>query len=427
MKNFRLQLNKKKGMSVNLQVMMGDGDAYEEIVAEIPSHLDSIAIRCTTAVAGEIIEEEVKGLCGDRYARDPSRASTRYGSQAGSIAVAGRKVRIEKPRVRLVDGGGEVELKSYKRLRREGAIGEAVLGSAIRGVSCRNYEGVVTASCEGFGMKKSSVSREFIKASAHKVKELCERRLDDARFVVIFIDGVVYAGATMLVAMGVTIRGEKVVLGLRQGASENAQVCIQLLENITFRGVDPMQPTLFVLDGSRALKAAVKKVFGDCAVIQRCRQHKRENVRAHLQKNSWEELDWRLNQAYHESDYKKALQKLKNTASWLEKINPDAAASLREGMDELLTVTRLRAPEILCKSITTTNTIESVFSMVRRVTRRVSRWKNGDMRLRWCASGLLDAESRLNNIRGKKHLPSLAESLASLALGPLLDSDREAA
>lgn len=427
MKNFGLQLNKIKGVSVNLQVVIGEGDVYEEIIAEIPSHIDSIAIRCVRVVAEEIIEEEVKGLCGDRYARDPSREATRYGSQAGSIAVAGRKVRIDKPRVRLADGSGEVELKSYKQLKREGAIGDAVLGSAIRGVSCRNYEGVVTASCEGFGMKKSSVSREFIKASARKVKELCERRLDDTRFVVIFIDGIVYAGATMLVAMGITIRGEKVILGLRQGASENAQVCTQLLENITFRGVDPAQPTLFVLDGSKALKAAVKKVFGDYAVIQRCRQHKKENVRAHLQKNYWEELDWRLKQAYHENDYNSALRKLKNIESWLGKINPDAAASLREGMEELLTVTRLRAPRVLCKSIATTNTIESVFSMVRRVTRRVSTWKNGDMRLRWCASGLLDAESRLGGIRGRKHLPRLAESLAALVLGTPLDTDREVA
>lgn len=427
MKEFKLTVNKKKGVGVNLRVVFGEGSTLEEIIAEIPSQLDSMAIECATLVAGEVIESEVTKLCGDRYARDPSRVATRYGSQAGSITVAGRKVPVEKPRVRRVDGGGEVELKSYKQLKREGAIGDAVLESAIRGVSCRNYEGVVTASCEGFGMKKSSVSREFVKASARKVKELAERRLDDARFVVIFIDGVVYAGATILVAMGITIRGEKVILGLRQGATENARVCIQLLENIILRGVDPAQPTLFVLDGSKALKAAVKKVFGDCAVIQRCRQHKRENVRAHIQKSSWEELDWRLNQAYHEDGYKKALRKLENTASWLEKINPDAAASLREGMEELLTVTRLEVPQVLCKSITTTNTIESVFSMVRRITGRVATWKNGDMRIRWCATGLLDAESRLNRIRGVKHLPGLAESLASLAFGLPLDSNKEAA
>jgi transposase-like protein len=423
----RLQVNKRKGARVNVKITLSEESSFEEILAEIPEHIDSMAIECATMLAGEVIESEVTELCGARYARDGSRKATRYGSQRGSVTIAGRKVGIEKPRVRAVGDGGEIDLLSYRHLRRKGAMGEAVLERMVRGVSCRNYEGVVTASREGFGMKKSSVSRDFIKASAARLKELVERRLDGTRFVAIFIDGVVYAGATMIVALGVSIKGEKTILGLRQGATENAEVCAGLLQGIAARGVDPALPTLFVLDGSKALKAAVTRVWGDNAVIQRCRQHKKENVRAHLVKCSWEELDWRLAQAFHEDNYSEALRKLKATASWLEKINPDAAASLNEGMEELLTVTRLKLPLILTKSLVTTNPIESVFSTVRQLTGRVSTWKNGDMRLRWCATALLQAEPRLNKLRGQKYLPRLAETLDALVHGPALDRIKDVA
>jgi putative transposase len=423
----RLQVNKRKGAHVNVKIALSEGSEVEEILAEIPERIDSMAIECATMLAGEVIEHEVTALCGERYARDGSRKATRYGSQRGSITIAGRKVGIEKPRVRAADGGGEIDLSSYRRLRRKGAMGEAVLERMARGVSCRNYEGVVTASCEGFGMKKSSVSRDFIKASAARLKELVERRLDGERFVAIFIDGIVYAGATMIVALGVSIKGDKTILGLRQGATENSEVCAELLQSIVARGVDPILPTLFILDGSKALKAATTRVWGDNAVIQRCRQHKKENVRAHLAKCSWEELDWRLAQAFHEDNYSEALRKLKATASWLEKINPDATASLNEGMEELLTVTRLKLPLVLTKSLVTTNPIESVFSTVRSLTRRVSTWKDKDMRLRWCATALLQVEPRLIKLRGRKYLPVLAQNLDSLLKGSELDRLKDVA
>ena len=427
MKDLRVQVNKKKGVSVNLEVQLDEGESVSSISAEIPGQIESIALRCATAVAEELIEEEVLELCGARYEHDATREATRYGRQPGSIAIAGRKVKIDKPRVRRTDGGGEVELKSYQQLKREGTIGETVIKSAIRGVSSRNYEGVVVASCEGFGMKKSSVSREFIKASAKKVKELCERRFDETRFVIILIDGVHYAGVTMLVAMGVTIKGEKVILGLKQGASENARVCTDLLESITDRGVSSDQPALFVLDGAKALKTAVLRVFGKYAVIQRCRFHKRENIKSYIPKRNWDELSWRLNQAFDDSDYGSAHMKLRNIEKWLEKINPDAAASMREGMEELLTVTKLEVPRSLRKSINTTNMIESVLSIVRDNTQRVSSWKNGDMRLRWCATALLNAETRMALLQGKKHLPKLAQAMASITMNLPLDSDKEAA
>lgn len=427
MSKFKMEVNKKKGSHVKLNVNFGDGYEVDELIAEIPEELDYLAIECAVAVAEDLMDEEVNELCGERYRRDHSRGATRYGSQCGSIVIAGRKVRVEKPRVRLADGGGEVELESYGRLKRGNAMNEAVLESMVRGVSSRDYAGVVSASCAGFGITKSSVSRRFMKASAKKLKELCERRFDGLRFVVIFIDGVVYAGATMLAAIGVTTGGEKKVLGLRQGATENAEVCKSLLADIVERGVDAGQPTLFVLDGSKALKAAVERLFGPNAVIQRCRYHKKENVRAHVPQYTWEELNRKMNDAYYEDDYCTALSKLRSAASWLERINPDAAASLREGMEETLTITKLNVPPELRASLATTNPIESTFSIVRRLTRRVANWRNGNMRHRWCATGLLVAESKFNKIRGYRNIPKLIGALQNLAGTEPVDITKDAA
>ena len=427
MNSIRMEVNKKKGSYVKLSVSFDDSSEIDDLVAEIPEHLDYIAIECAVSVAEELMEEEVNELCGERYRRDPARDATRYGSQAGSITIAGRKVSLKKPRVRSTEGVGEVELESYEKLKRSGAMNEAVMESLIRGVSSRDYAGVVTASCAGFGMTKSSVSRRFMKASAEKLRELCERRFDEFRFVAIFIDGVVYAGATMLAAIGVTSEGYKKVLGLRQGATENAEVCKSLLANIVERGVDAGQPTLFVLDGSKALKAAVEHLFGKYAVIQRCRFHKKENVRAHIPNYSREELNGKMNDAYYEGNYQKALSKLQATASWLEQINPDAAASLREGMEETLTITKLKVPQDLRASFATTNPIESTFSSVRRLTHRVSNWRNGDMRHRWCATGLLIAESKFRKLKGYRNIPKLIRALQKLVGDEPIDKTMDAA
>lgn len=427
MSKFKMEVNKKKGSYVKLNIDFGDSSEIDGLVAEIPAQLDYIALECAVSVAEDLMEEEVNELCGERYHRDPARAATRYGSQGGSIAIAGRKVRVKKPRVRFADGGGEVELESYEKLKRGDAMNASVLESLIRGVSSRDYAGVVTASCAGFGMTKSSVSRRFVEASAEKLRELCERRFDGLRFVVIFIDGVVYAGATMLAALGVTSEGWKKVLGLRQGATENAEVCKSLLADIADRGVDTGQPTLFVLDGSKALKAAVERLFGRHAVIQRCRYHKKENVRAHVAKYSLDELNKKMNDAYCEGNYRKALSKLQSTASWLEKINPDAAASLREGMEETLTITKLGIPPQLRATLATTNPIESAFSVVRRLTRRVSNWRNGGMRHRWCATGLLIAESKFKRIRGYRNIPMLIRALKVLTGDGPFDKTKGAA
>jgi hypothetical protein len=242
--------------------------------------------------------------------------------------------------VRRTDGGGEVPLETYARLQSPEAMPQAVLRRMVRGVSTRDYAYVIDLARDGFGVQKSSVSRDFVRASAAQVKALAERRFDGTHFPVILIDGVEYAGETMIVAAGITADGTKRVLGLRQGATENATVCVALLEDLQVRGLNTSQPALLLLDGAKALHAAAKRVWGQNGVIQRCQVHKKRNVKAHVPEKHHAELERRLSEAYHETRYEAAKASLEATARWLERINPDAASSLREGLEETLAVDR---------------------------------------------------------------------------------------
>lgn len=377
-------------------------------------------------IAECLLEDEVTRRCGARHERPPERSQTRHGHQSGFVTIAGQKVSVVKPRVRRIDGG-EVALDNYAVLQSADAMPEAALRRMVHGVSCRRYEQVVDLAREGFGVKKSSVSRGFVRASANQVQQLAERRFDDERFAVIFIDGQPYAGEMMVVALGITVSGEKHLLGVRQGATENAAVCTALLADLRDRGVSTTVATLFVLDGAKALRAAVSRVWGRFAVVQRCQVHKRRNVEAHLAKKHHDELRRQLNLAYHETDDDRARKSLGTTVQWLRRLNPDAAASLEEGLEETLTVVRLKIPELLRKTLATTNPIESTFSVAESVTRRVKHWRDGDMRHRWCVAGLLDAESRFRRVKGYRHIPSLIRALELEIAPPSLDAHRKRA
>ncbi len=393
-------------------------EALVEMTREAPS---SFAVEMGLKVAQCLLEDEVTQRCGQRHERVPDRSQTRFGHQSGFITIAGQKVSVEKPRVRYTDGRGEAELERYTLLQSPEAMPQSALEHLVNGVSTRRYERVVHAAQAGFGMKKSSVSRGFVRASAQEVARLAERRFEGERFAVIFIDAQPYAGEMMVVALGITTTGEKRLLGLRQGATENATVVTSLLEELRERGVPTDVPTLFVLDGAKALRAAVVRVWGKFAVIQRCQVHKRRNVEAHLPDQHHEELRQRLNAAYHETNATQARTLLVATVKWLRKISPAAAASLEEGLDETLTVVRLSVPELLRQTLSTTNPIESAFSVAESVTRRVKRWRDGDMRERWCAAGLLDAERRFNRIKGYKYLPQLLAALDRLHAPTIID------
>ena len=241
------------------------------------------------------------------------------------------------------------------------------------------------------------------------------------------IDGVEYAGETMVVAMGITEDGTKRILGLRQGATENAAVCAALLEDLGQRGLDTSRPTLLVLDGSKALHAAVKRVWGKNAVIQRCQVHKKRNIKAHVPEKHWPELERRLSGAYQETDYETAKARWRGRPRWLDRLNPDAAASLREGLEETLTVVKLGVPGVLRRSLATTNPIESALSVTRRVTARVTRWRDGDMRKRWCVAGLLRAESKFRRVKGHRVMPALLKALEEIVRGEPTGTEREVA
>jgi putative transposase len=398
----------------------------ESLVEMTRRTLSSFATEMGLRVAQCLLEDEVTQRCGQRHERNPDREITRFGHQQGYVTIAGQKAPLPKPRIRYTDQRGEAELERYSLLQSPDAMPQAALNHLVNGVSTRRYEKVVQLARDAFGVKKSSVSRGFVRASAEEVQRLAERRFDNERFAVIFIDAQPYAGEMMVVALGITTAGEKRILGLRQGATENATVVASLLEELRERGVKADAPTLFVLDGAKALRSAVGRVWGKFAVVQRCQAHKRRNVEAHLPEQHHEELRQRLNAAYHEANETQARTLLKGTIAWLRKISPAAAASLEEGWEETLTVVRLRVPELLRKTLATTNPIESAFSVAESVTRRVKRWRDGDMRERWCVAGLMDAESRFRRIKGHHHMKQLLDALDAI-VNPTLDAQRKLA
>lgn len=408
-KNYQLPTWIPKAASAEALQLVFD---REELVRVLQDGVHQIGTEVGRLFAIKLLEEEVKHLCGKSHQRFKSRQGSRHGRQRGVITIAGQKVAIPRPRVR--SGGEEMALQSYGWLQREEAMPEAVLRRMVRGVSCRDYEGVVDLAREGFGVQRSSVSRAFIRASAREVQDLAERRFEGIRFPVIFIDGVDYQEQMMIVVMGIQSDGQKRVLGFRQGGTENSTVVCALLEELCERGLCREQATLFVLDGSKALRKAVVDLWGEYAVIQRCQVHKKQNVLAHVPEQHREEVSRRLSRAWSESNYDKALHSMKTTVRWLRNINPDAAASLQEGMEETLTVIRLKVNPQLAVHLRSTNPIESCFDGVRKLTRRVKRWRDGNMRRRWCAAGLVQAEGRFRRLKGYKHLSSLLRALDSI-------------
>jgi transposase-like protein len=307
--------------------------------------------------------------------------------------------------------GQEVELDSYARMQDDGRRQRAVREGLVAGLSTRNYRRAVQSVLDGYGIEKSSVSREFVAASAAQLKKLFERKLDGLDVAAILIDGIHFGKQVLVVALGIESSGKKQVLGLWQGATENTAVVKDLLEDLVARGLSTERRYLFVIDGAKALRAAIERVFGAHAEVQRCQLHKRRNVAEYLPKNAQGDYDRRIRNAYAMTGYAEAKTELEKIFRQLERVNPSAARSLEEGMDETLTVHRLGLAEPLRRSLTTTNPIESCLSTVERVARRVKRWHGGDQALRWTATGLLEAERKFRKVRGYREMPTLQRKL----------------
>jgi putative transposase len=389
------------------QFSVNDVDQLRQLMHE---SLTSLAVEIGTQVACCLLEDDVVKLCGAKSERVLNRVNSRHGTQPGYIILGGQKVAVRRPRVRSIDGV-EVPLEVYENLQAEGAMPAAALAKMVRGVSCRDYADVVDTARAGFGVKKSSVSRNFVEATREQVAAFAERRFDETTFAAVFVDGIAFAGEMMVVALGVSDDGSKHVLGLVRGETENAEIAASLLTNLRDRGLKTSQPTLFCLDGSKALASAVKKVFGDNAVIQRCQVHKIHNVESHVATKHQPEVRRRMNEAYAQVHHADAKRLLLDTVTWLQTINPDAAASLKEGLEETVTVIRLGLEGELKRFFATTNAIESMFGRVREVTGRVKRYRDGDMRHRWCVTGLLRAEEGFRRIRGCNDMPKLINAL----------------
>jgi putative transposase len=360
-----------------------------------------------------LMQEEVRELAGERSQPQSDRTAHRWGSERGYCVVMGQKVPIQRPRVRTTDDK-EVRLGSYEMFHRGEPLTETVWEKLMLGLSTRNYGQAIRQFTEAYGLEKSAVSEHFIEASRAKLKKMMERRLDKTRLCALLIDATPFQGQQMVAALGIDENGRKMILGIRQGATENATVVGELLADLVDRGLDFTEPRLYILDGGKALTAAVKKHAGESAAIQRCQVHKRRNVLDHLTDEQKPAVSKKLNAAYALDEYGAAKEALNTLHRELMDLNPSAARSLGEGMEETLTVHRLHMPAQLRKTMASTNVIESAFSIVEMVCKNVKRWHGGDQRERWVGSGLLVAENQFRRITGYKLIPLLMEELKTL-------------
>jgi putative transposase len=361
-----------------------------------------------------LMQEEVRELAGERSERQSARTANRWGSERGFCVVMGQKVPIQRPRVRTTDDK-EVRLGSYEMFHRGEPLTETVWEKLMLGLSTRNYGQAMRQFTEAYGLEKSAVSEHFIEASRAKLKTMMERRLDKTRLCALLIDATPFQGQQMVAALGIDEHGRKMILGIRQGATENATVVGELLGDLVERGLDFTEPRLYILDGGKALSAAVKKHAGESAAIQRCQVHKRRNVLDHLTDEQKPAVSKKLNAAYALVEYGAAKEALHTLHRELMDLNPSAARSLGEGMEETLTIHRLHLPAQLRKTMASTNVIESAFSIVEKVCKNVKRWHGGDQRERWVGSGLLVAENQFRRITGYKLIPVLMEELKALS------------
>jgi transposase-like protein len=404
----------------NAQVKLVFGEVSEpsfnldRVVEELGLELHAFATSAGVLVMKTLMKAEEEYLAGKRQSHDTE--VNRWGRQAGAVMLGGQKVKIERTRLRK-RSGGEVTLGSYERFRSNDARAQAVYERLISGISCRDYQHTVEAVAEGYGVSKSVVNREMITATAKDLSALCERDLSGLDIWVLMIDGIRVGKSLLVVALGVDFTGKKHILGFREGSTENARVCLDLLHDLRRRKLDTTHPMLAVIDGSPSLRSAVDEFFGTEVEVQRCQQHKADNVKSYLPKEYQSEYDRKMRAAWAMTDYDQARKALRGVVRDLERVNAQAAGSLEEGFEETLTLHRLGIPPVLRKSFQTTNLIESSFSFVRKVLRNVKRWQtNGTQAQRWIAAAALQLEKRFRRVTGCKSMSVLRSALETEAL-----------
>lgn len=360
----------------------------------------------------EELSKELTRLAGPKHSRTEGLPGVvRWCRQRGSVYLADQKVPITYQRLRNRRTRQEVPLSIYQRLQGPYAADTGLFRKVLYGLSCRDYAPAAALVPEVFGVSPSSVSRRFIRASAKQLQQLCERRLDAYDLVALILDGKTFAEDEMVVAVGVTLTGEKVILGFVQTATENATVCAAFLRELRERGLRIAQGLLCVLDGAKGFRKAIHTAFGAYGIIQRCQWHKRENVVAYLPKSVQARWRRKLQAAYDEPTYTEAKAALLRLRHELTRLNESAVASLDEGFEETLTLHRLGVFRALGRSLKTTNCLESVNALIGQRTDKVDRWRTSDQKRRWLAAALLDIEPRLNRIAGFRALPVLRQAL----------------
>lgn len=361
----------------------------------------------------EVFEGDATAIAGPKGKHTQERVNHRWGTTDTELPFGGRRIGLKRPRVRS-KSGQEVSLPSLTRFQAEDPLPERVLNQIVLGVSTRGYGSSLEpepAGVKSRGTSKSAASRHLVERMGAKLRDYLARPLGDVRLLALMLDGIEVARHTVVVALGISEDGTKTTLGLWQGSTENAALCTSLLQDLIKRGLKLDGKVLCIIDGGKGIRKAIDDVLGDLAVVQRCQLHKRRNLKAHLPESCQSYVDRALREAYRSASADTARKLLRNLISWLESNgHEDAAASLREGMEETLTVLKLGLSERLRRSLSTTNSIESTLGTVRRVSRNVKRWRAGMVR-RWVAMGLLTAQKRFRRIKGHRDLPQLIAAL----------------
>ena len=384
--------------------MTGDLQTRVELIqALIPLGLEAV---------GEVLAREVEELAGPKHSRTGGQPGYyHWGSESGSVYLGEQKLPISRPRVRKNKGKEEVTLETYTKLQQPQKAEGLVFKKILAGLSCRQYQACAEAIPETFGLSPSTLSRRFIQSSAKQLEKLMERDLSGQDFVALFMDGKTFAEDEMVIALGVTLTGKKVIMGLVQTATENEKVLKEFLGQMLDRGLKIDEGILVVIDGAKGLKAAVRKVFHHKALVQRCQWHKRENVVSYLPQSHQKAWRKKLQRAYEQETYESACQALERLKPELQLLNASAVTSLEEGLEETLTLHRLKLFKHLGKSFKTTNSMESIMSLVGQRTDKVDYWKNSSQKQRWVASALLAIEPSLRRVQGYRYLDRLREAL----------------
>jgi transposase-like protein len=414
-RKYRRQQQQAKEKAANRERMSLEAQLpLSELIAGVAQDIETFAAQLGLTLIQKVMEAEVQQQVG-RWGQQPV---CRHGHQAGYVIYGGRKVHLERPRLRSRQDK-EVPLVSYQAFQKNGKLQKAVERQLTRQCSTRDYEGAIESCLEGYGIKRSSVSRHWKAATAQELESLMERPVPKD-LLVLMIDSKFFGGDCLVAAIGIDLQGKKHVLGLWHGATENSTVVKELLENLVSRGLESERKLLVVIDGAKALRKAVQMVLGEQGLVQRCRIHKLRNVLDHLPQEKQAQAAWRLRAAWNQKDSQVAEKELRKTARWLDPFSPMAAASLLEGLEETLTVQKLGIRHTLCRSLSNTNIIENCFSQAAHRTRQVKRWTEPKMILRWTAAALLSAEKSFRRVKGCEQLRDLEKVLRMLEPTPTL-------